>query len=147
MDQIALLLLLVLGVPLAAGIWLIARAISARNQIEELARRVDALQLELTRLKHSPAPTPKSTEERIAPFMPVTLPPRKQPEPASPPPAIIKKLNTEIVKALRSPEISARLSEEGAELIAGSPEAFDAYLKSETAKWGKVIKAAGIQAN
>ncbi|MEI9803980.1 MAG: tripartite tricarboxylate transporter substrate binding protein [Pseudolabrys sp.] len=67
--------------------------------------------------------------------------------PAGTPPAIIKKLNTEIVKALRSPEISARLSEEGAELIAGSPEAFDAYLKSETAKWGKVIKAAGIKAN
>ncbi len=67
--------------------------------------------------------------------------------PAGTPPAIIKKLNTEIVKALRSPEISARLSEEGAELSAGSPEAFDAYLKSETAKWGKVIKAAGIKAN
>jgi tripartite-type tricarboxylate transporter receptor subunit TctC len=67
--------------------------------------------------------------------------------PAGTPPAIIKKLNTEIVKALRSPEISARLSEEGADLIAGSPEAFDAFLKSETAKWGKVIKAAGIQAN
>jgi tripartite-type tricarboxylate transporter receptor subunit TctC len=65
--------------------------------------------------------------------------------PAATPPAIIKKLNTEIVKALRSPEISARLSEEGAELIAGSPEAFDVYLKSETAKWSKVIKAAGIQ--
>jgi tripartite-type tricarboxylate transporter receptor subunit TctC len=67
--------------------------------------------------------------------------------PAGTPPAIIKKLNTEIVKALRSPEISAQLSEQGADLIASSPEEFDAYLKRETKKWNKVIKAAGIKAN
>ena len=60
-------------------------------------------------------------------------------------PGIIKKLNAEIVKALRSPDITARLSAEGAELIAGAPEEFDTFLKSETAKWTKVIGAAGIQ--
>ena len=65
--------------------------------------------------------------------------------PASTPPGIIKKLNAEIVKALRSPDITARLSAEGAELIAGTPEEFDTFLKSETAKWTKVIGAAGIQ--
>jgi tripartite-type tricarboxylate transporter receptor subunit TctC len=65
--------------------------------------------------------------------------------PAGTPPSIIKKLNTEIVKALHSPEVSAQLSAQGADLIADTPEAFDAFLKSETAKWAKVIVAAGIQ--
>jgi tripartite-type tricarboxylate transporter receptor subunit TctC len=67
--------------------------------------------------------------------------------PAGTPAAIIKKLNVEILKALRSPEVSAQLTEQGADLLASSPEEFETYLKSETQKWGKVIKAAGIQAN
>jgi tripartite-type tricarboxylate transporter receptor subunit TctC len=67
--------------------------------------------------------------------------------PAGTPPAIIKKLNIEIVRALKSPEISAQLSEQGADLIASSPEDFDSYLKSETTKWAKVIKAAGIKSD
>jgi tripartite-type tricarboxylate transporter receptor subunit TctC len=65
--------------------------------------------------------------------------------PAKTPHAIVEKLNAEIVKALRSPEISVRLSAEGAELIASTPEAFAQFLSSETAKWSKVIRAAGIQ--
>src|SRR6185437_13526091 len=64
--------------------------------------------------------------------------------PAGTPPGIIKKLNAEIVKALHSPEISEQLSAQGADLIADTPEAFDAFLKGETAKWAKVIAAAGI---
>ncbi len=65
--------------------------------------------------------------------------------PAGTPPGIVKKLNVAIVKALRSPEVSVQLSEQGADIIASSPEEFDAFLKSETKKWQKVIKAAGIQ--
>lgn len=65
--------------------------------------------------------------------------------PANTPPAIVEKLNREIVKALKSPGVSAQLSDQGAELIASSPQDFDAFLKSETSKWQKVIKAAGIQ--
>ena len=67
--------------------------------------------------------------------------------PAGTPRAIINKLNVEIVKALKSPEISAQLSEQGADLIASSPEEFDAYLKNEMKKWSKVIESAGIRAN
>jgi len=67
--------------------------------------------------------------------------------PAGTPPQIIDRLNVEIVKALRSPEISARLSEEGADVIASSPAEFGAFLASETTKWKKVIGAAGIQPN
>ncbi|HZP79205.1 MAG TPA: tripartite tricarboxylate transporter substrate binding protein [Pseudolabrys sp.] len=67
--------------------------------------------------------------------------------PAGTPQPIIDKLNAEIVKALKTPEISKQLSSQGADLVASTPQAFDAYLKSETAKWSKVIKSAGIQAN
>jgi tripartite-type tricarboxylate transporter receptor subunit TctC len=67
--------------------------------------------------------------------------------PAGTPPAIVKKLNAEIVKILRSPEISERLSKEGADLIASSPEYFADYLKSETAKWSTLVRAAGIRAD
>ena len=65
--------------------------------------------------------------------------------PAQTPPAIIKKLNSEILKALHSPDIAASLSEQGADLIASTPEEFESFLKSETAKWGRVIRAAGIK--
>ena len=67
--------------------------------------------------------------------------------PAGTPRPVVNKLNAAIVKALKSPEVSAQLSQQGADLIANSPEEFDAYLKSETKKWGAVIKAAGIRAN
>jgi tripartite-type tricarboxylate transporter receptor subunit TctC len=67
--------------------------------------------------------------------------------PAGTPREIIKKLNVEIIKAIRSPEVAKQLTEQGADLVASTPEEFDAYLKSETTKWGKVIKAAGIHAN
>lgn len=65
--------------------------------------------------------------------------------PAGTPPGIVKKLNVAIVNALRSPEVSTQLSEQGADIIAGSPEEFDSFLRRETTKWQKVIKAAGIK--
>jgi uncharacterized membrane protein len=82
MDQavpiIFVLGVLVLGVPLATGIWLITRAISARHQIQELSRRVDDLHRELTKLKQATPAAPKATGEKISEFMPATLPPRKE---------------------------------------------------------------------
>lgn len=65
--------------------------------------------------------------------------------PAHTPPEIIRRLNAAIVKALRLPDISANLSEQGADLIAGTPDEFEAFLKAETAKWGRVIRAANIK--
>ena len=88
MDQIIPIILLILGVPIAAGIWLIARAIIARNRIEELTRRVDELHLELAKLKQSPAAAAKTAAENIASFTPATLPPRREEETASPPPVM-----------------------------------------------------------
>jgi tripartite-type tricarboxylate transporter receptor subunit TctC len=67
--------------------------------------------------------------------------------PAGTPHDIVVRLNKEIIKALKDPDVEKQLTEQGADLIASTPEEFDAYLKSETAKWGKVIHAAGIQPN
>jgi tripartite-type tricarboxylate transporter receptor subunit TctC len=65
--------------------------------------------------------------------------------PAGTPPAIVKKLNAEIIKVLKSPDVAERLSSQGAEPVSNTPEQFSAYIKSEMAKWAKVIKASGAQ--
>jgi tripartite-type tricarboxylate transporter receptor subunit TctC len=67
--------------------------------------------------------------------------------PAKTPKAIVMKINKEVVAALRTPEARAALLAQGAEAVPGTPEEFDAHIKREIAKWGKVIKAAGIKAN
>ncbi len=88
-QMIAVIVLLILGVPLVVGIWLIVRAVRNQSQIEELNRRVDDLHLELTKLKHSTTVVPKTTEGKISAFMPANLPPRKdeaEKTPAAPPP-------------------------------------------------------------
>ena len=66
--------------------------------------------------------------------------------PAGTPPAIIARLHKEFVEILRMPDIRKRHDEVGAEIIASSPAEFHAYLKSELAKFEKLVKAAGIKA-
>ena len=58
---------------------------------------------------------------------------------------IIARLNKEIVRALRSPDIEPRLVADGLDVIAGSPEELLTYLKANIEKWAGVVKAAGIQ--
>ncbi|MBX3662588.1 MAG: tripartite tricarboxylate transporter substrate binding protein [Burkholderiales bacterium] len=65
--------------------------------------------------------------------------------PAGTPRDIISKLHTGVVRALQNPEVRQRLLNDGAEPVGSSPEEFAAYLRSETAKWAKVIQAAGIK--
>jgi tripartite-type tricarboxylate transporter receptor subunit TctC len=64
--------------------------------------------------------------------------------PAGTPKEIIAKLNKEIGAILRSPELSSRFANEGAEVVASSPEAFGAYIRAEMDRWGKAIRAANI---
>jgi tripartite-type tricarboxylate transporter receptor subunit TctC len=61
--------------------------------------------------------------------------------PARTPRNIVQKLNTEINKALTDPAIRARLSGDGVELVGGTPEATDAFIRAEMARWPKIIKA------
>ena len=66
--------------------------------------------------------------------------------PAGTPQPIVAKLNQEIVRILRTPEMKERLSADGSEPVGSSPEQFAAHIKSEVAKWRKVVKEAGIRA-
>ncbi len=66
---------------------------------------------------------------------------------AGTPRAIIMKLNSEIGRALLSPEVKQILFAQGLEVAPGTPEAFGAYMKSEFEKWAKVIKDAKITAS
>ena len=65
--------------------------------------------------------------------------------PASTPPATVAALNQQIVQAMRSREVTERMSKEGAEVIAGSPEQLGGFIRSEVTKWAEVIKATGIK--
>jgi tripartite-type tricarboxylate transporter receptor subunit TctC len=67
--------------------------------------------------------------------------------PAKTPAAIVKKLNSEINPVLGLADVKGRLDAMGLETQPGSPEAFAAYLKSEVAKWAKIIKTIGITAD
>ena len=60
------------------------------------------------------------------------------------PPAIIRKLNAGIADALKSRDVLQRMSANGSTTAGSSPEAFDAHIKSEIAKWRKLVKDAGL---
>jgi len=66
--------------------------------------------------------------------------------PAGTPREIIERLNSVMVKALKQPEVAKRLAAEGAEVIGSTPEEFGAHIKSELARVGAVVRAAGIRA-
>jgi len=65
--------------------------------------------------------------------------------PAGTPRPIIDRVNAALVKALNDPGVKSRLAEQGAEVVANTPEQHDAFNKAEIAKWIKVVRAAGIQ--
>ncbi|HSN40326.1 MAG TPA: tripartite tricarboxylate transporter substrate binding protein [Burkholderiales bacterium] len=60
---------------------------------------------------------------------------------------IINRLNGEIAKVMRSPDMKDRLAGEGAEPTSSTPAEFAAFIKTEIAKWGKVVREAGISAD
>ena len=64
---------------------------------------------------------------------------------AGTPPAIVNRLNTEIVEILNSPEIHDKLTALGANIVADSPEHCAAFVKSETAKWAELVKKIGAR--
>ncbi|MCP4616260.1 MAG: tripartite tricarboxylate transporter substrate binding protein [Bradyrhizobium sp.] len=65
--------------------------------------------------------------------------------PAATPAAIVAALNKITVTALADPSVRERLAEQGLTTVGNSPEQFRDYIASETAKWAKVIKDAGVQ--
>lgn len=67
--------------------------------------------------------------------------------PAGTPAAIIQRLNTEFTAALNDEAIKTQMRQSGMEPVATSMEGLDAYIKSETQKWAKVIRQANIKLN
>jgi tripartite-type tricarboxylate transporter receptor subunit TctC len=65
--------------------------------------------------------------------------------PARTPQAIVTRLNSEFVNALGAPDVRKRLSGEGLDPAGSTPEAFAATLRSDIAKWNKVVKEAEIK--
>ncbi len=66
--------------------------------------------------------------------------------PAGTPSPIVQKLNTSINEALRASDVRQRLESQGLQIVASTPEQFGQFIKAEIAKWGKVVRAAGIKA-
>lgn len=64
--------------------------------------------------------------------------------PAGTPQPVIDKLNTEIVKILKLPEIKERFAKVGAEVVHSTPDEFAQYIAAETAKWGKIAQSAKV---
>ena len=64
--------------------------------------------------------------------------------PAGVPRAIVNRVNAGIVQALKEADVQKRMENFGVDVSSSTPEQFAAYIKSETARWAKVVKSAGI---
>ena len=60
---------------------------------------------------------------------------------------IVARLNAEIVRALKLPEVQQLLLAQGAETVSDTPEHFAAILKADVAKWSDVVKKSGAKAD
>jgi len=67
--------------------------------------------------------------------------------PARTPPAIVDKLNAEMVKIFKRPDVQTRLSEMGAEFAGSSPKELAAQIASDVRTWAAVVKEAGVRAD
>jgi tripartite-type tricarboxylate transporter receptor subunit TctC len=63
--------------------------------------------------------------------------------PAKTPPDIIDKVNRATIDALRSPEVKAKLAEQGSEPVGNTPAEFKAFIDSELVKWRKLVEISG----
>ncbi len=65
--------------------------------------------------------------------------------PAGTPHEVIAKVNAELARVLRTPEMRERLAQQGVDVIIDSPEEFGAYVNGELARWGKVVRDSGAK--
>jgi tripartite-type tricarboxylate transporter receptor subunit TctC len=67
--------------------------------------------------------------------------------PTGTPRDIVNRLHGDVAKAVRQPDVQKQLASQGATTIGNTPEQFAAYIKSESAKWAKVLAASGVKAD
>jgi tripartite-type tricarboxylate transporter receptor subunit TctC len=65
--------------------------------------------------------------------------------PKGTPAALVERLSKQIANAMHSPEVSKRLAADSSEAVGSSPAEFAAHIRAETARWGPIIKKAGIR--
>ena len=65
--------------------------------------------------------------------------------PAGTAPEIVARLNGEVAKVLRLPEVSERFKALGIEISGGTPAEFAAFMRAETVKWGRVVRESGAK--
>ena len=65
--------------------------------------------------------------------------------PAKTPPAIVERLSRDLAHIVREPAVRAKLVEQGAEPVGGTPDELAAFIRAEQAKWGAVVREAGIK--
>jgi tripartite-type tricarboxylate transporter receptor subunit TctC len=65
--------------------------------------------------------------------------------PAGTPPAILNRLNAELVKSARAPDVVARLAPDGGEAVGSTPEEFAQHIATEIARWRRVVREAGVR--
>ena len=67
--------------------------------------------------------------------------------PAKTPRAIIERLNADIVKVIRTPEVEADILAQGIEPIGNTPEEFGRIIRADVERWGKILKVTKTKAN
>ncbi len=65
--------------------------------------------------------------------------------PAGLPREIVTKVSGEVARALKNPELREKFVQQGADPVGSTPEAFGEYMRAETAKWAKLVKASGAR--
>jgi tripartite-type tricarboxylate transporter receptor subunit TctC len=61
------------------------------------------------------------------------------------PPAVVQRINGDLQKALKDPDVVKRMADFGMEALPGTPEQFQQLARAESKRWGQVIKAAGVK--
>jgi tripartite-type tricarboxylate transporter receptor subunit TctC len=67
--------------------------------------------------------------------------------PANTPQSIVTRLNGELMKALRSPDVLKKLAAQGAIPLGSTPEQYGVYIKAELARWSGIVKQTGVSLN
>ena len=67
--------------------------------------------------------------------------------PAKTPAAIVERLAAEAAKAAKQPSVAERFAVDSAEAVGSTPQEYAAFIATEQARWGDVVRKAGIKAN
>ena len=67
--------------------------------------------------------------------------------PAKTPPDVLKRMNEEVNTALKNPDIAKKLSDQGIDIVGGSPETARIFIDKQIDIWAKVVKDNGIKAD